>query len=94
MDHNFYCLEKKWDDRAVEDIIAIWDRWEPACDSCGRLESSLRERLKFCPDCLVAQHCSDKCQDYDWSNGSRHKERCHLFEINRKLLIERVHIAP
>ncbi|KAJ7679431.1 hypothetical protein DFH06DRAFT_1121127 [Mycena polygramma] len=26
-----------------------------------------------------------KCQQYDWNNGSRHKERCHLFEIDRKL---------
>ncbi|KAJ7127618.1 hypothetical protein C8R44DRAFT_873447 [Mycena epipterygia] len=83
----YYCFVQKptWDDRAVEDIITIWDRWEPACDSCGRLESSLKERLKFCSYCQVAHYCSVKCQNYDWSDGSRHEERCHLFEINRKL---------
>ncbi|KAJ7920183.1 hypothetical protein B0H13DRAFT_2425645 [Mycena leptocephala] len=74
-----------WDDRARREIITIWDRWQPACDSCGRLESSLKERLMSCSYCGVAKYCSDTCQKHDWSAGSRHKERCHLYEIDRKL---------
>ncbi|KAJ7679440.1 hypothetical protein DFH06DRAFT_1166635 [Mycena polygramma] len=85
MVHFCYVQKPKWDDRAVEDIITVWDRWEPACDSCGRLESSLQERLSSCSFCRVVQYCSDKCQKSDWNDGSRHKERCHLLEINRKL---------
>ncbi|KAF7337094.1 hypothetical protein MVEN_02146700 [Mycena venus] len=38
-----------------------------------------------CSYCRVSKYCSDKCQKYEWSSGSRHKERCHLFEIDRKL---------
>ncbi|KAJ6507625.1 hypothetical protein DFH09DRAFT_1334423 [Mycena vulgaris] len=33
----------------------------------------------------IIQITRDKCQNYDWNDGSHHKERCHLFEINRKL---------
>ncbi|KAJ7679441.1 hypothetical protein DFH06DRAFT_1415594 [Mycena polygramma] len=84
---HFYAKQTRWDDRVVEDIITIWDGWEPACDSCGRLGSSLhgQERLSSCSQCRVALYCSAKCQQYDWNDGSRHKEQCHLFEIDRKL---------
>ncbi|KAJ7843929.1 hypothetical protein B0H13DRAFT_2412212 [Mycena leptocephala] len=82
---NVYVLNKTWDDRVVEDIIVIWDRWEPACDSCGCLESSLGGKLFCCSYCRVARYCSPKCQKYDWMDGSLHKDRCHLFEVDRKL---------
>ncbi|KAJ7896560.1 hypothetical protein B0H13DRAFT_821902 [Mycena leptocephala] len=86
MAHNFFALKPIWDERVVEEIITIWDRWHPSCDFCGCLESSLlKERLMSCSYCRVAKYCSDKCQKYDWSDGSRHKERCHLFEVDRKL---------
>jgi hypothetical protein len=58
MARNVYVLNKTWDDRVVEDIIVIWDRWEPACDSCGCLESSLGGKLFCCSYCRVARYCS------------------------------------
>ncbi|KAF8188142.1 hypothetical protein K438DRAFT_1833872 [Mycena galopus ATCC 62051] len=79
-----YGLNKTWDDRVIEDIIVIWNRWEPACDSCG-FESSLGEKLLCCSYCRVARYCSPKCQKYDWMDGTRHRDRCHLFEVDRKL---------
>ncbi|KAJ6553483.1 hypothetical protein DFH09DRAFT_1366131 [Mycena vulgaris] len=85
MAQNIATRKPTWDDRADRKSITIWDRWQPACDSCGRLESSLKERLISCSNCLVAKYCSDKCREHDWSDGSHHKERCHLFEVDRKL---------
>ncbi|KAJ7435285.1 hypothetical protein FB451DRAFT_1194757 [Mycena latifolia] len=85
MSYYFFVQQPTWDDRAVENTITIWDRWQPTCDSCGRLESSLTEKPILCGYCLVARYCSVKCQNYDWDNGNRHKEHCHLFKVNRKL---------
>ncbi|KAJ7648474.1 hypothetical protein B0H17DRAFT_1215619 [Mycena rosella] len=80
MAHYFFVQQPTWDDRAVENSITIWDRWESACDSCGRLKSSLKE--EFMSISPLLKDLQDKCQDDDWS---RHKEQCHLFEINRTL---------
>ncbi|KAJ7661729.1 hypothetical protein B0H17DRAFT_1258637 [Mycena rosella] len=75
-----------WDDRAGP-ILTIWDQWQPACDACGRLESSLKDQqLRSCAGCLLGKYCSfsqAECQKQDWSKG--HKNRCHLFEADRKL---------
>ncbi|KAJ6455352.1 hypothetical protein C8R45DRAFT_1036086 [Mycena sanguinolenta] len=66
-------------------VATVWDRWKPACDACGRLESSLKKKSKLltCSGCLLAKYCSKECQKQDWSND--HKNRCHLFEVDRKL---------
>ncbi|KAJ7186648.1 hypothetical protein C8R46DRAFT_277269 [Mycena filopes] len=63
--------------------LTIWDKWQPACDACGRLESSLeKQQLLSCAGCLLAKYCSKECQKQDWRS---HKHRCHLFEADRKL---------
>ncbi|KAF7354757.1 Mynd domain protein [Mycena sanguinolenta] len=66
-------------------VTTVWDRWKPACDACGRLESSLKKKSKLltCSGCLLAKYCSKECQKRDWNN--EHKNRCHLFEADRKL---------
>ncbi|KAJ7778102.1 FAD binding domain-containing protein [Mycena metata] len=34
----------------------IWNRWQPACDACGRLESTLKKKqLLSCAGCLLAK---------------------------------------
>ncbi|KAF7352268.1 hypothetical protein MVEN_01190500 [Mycena venus] len=65
--------------------ITVWDKWQPACDACGRSESSLakKQQLLSCSGCLLAKYCSKECQKNDWK--STHKNRCHLFEADRKL---------
>ncbi|KAJ7479875.1 hypothetical protein FB451DRAFT_1395429 [Mycena latifolia] len=71
------------DDRAGP-ILTIWDQWQPACDACGRLESSLKDQqLLSCSGCLLAKYCSVQCQKRNWNED--HKNRCHLFEADRKL---------
>ncbi|KAJ7494225.1 hypothetical protein B0H11DRAFT_2003743 [Mycena galericulata] len=84
MSQNTTTPEATWDDRAGRKTISIWDRWQPACDACGRRESSLKERLSYCSSCYVVKYCSAECQKRDWSAGG-HKNQCHLFEIDRKL---------
>ncbi|KAJ7133251.1 hypothetical protein C8R44DRAFT_772097 [Mycena epipterygia] len=74
-------LKPTMDDRAGRDVITIWDRWQPACDTCGRLGSSVRERLIPCAWCGVAKYCSSECQKRD----GEHRNRCHLVEVDRKL---------
>ncbi|KAJ7661714.1 hypothetical protein B0H17DRAFT_1144592 [Mycena rosella] len=67
----------------TEPTRTIWDQWRPACDACGRSESSLKKRqLLTCAGCLLTKYCSKECQKQDWSG---HKNRCHLFEADRKL---------
>ncbi|KAJ7769838.1 hypothetical protein B0H16DRAFT_1516575 [Mycena metata] len=73
-----------FDDYAKRDCFTIWERWQPACDSCGRAESA-REKLMSCSYCRVARYCSDKCQKHDWAAGNEHKKVCHLFEVDKKL---------
>ncbi|KAJ7682077.1 hypothetical protein DFH06DRAFT_1463921, partial [Mycena polygramma] len=64
--------------------LTIWDNWQPACDACGRLESSLgKQQLLTCAGCLLSKYCSKECQKQQWK--SIHKHRCHLFEADRKL---------
>ncbi|KAJ7159935.1 hypothetical protein C8R43DRAFT_948012 [Mycena crocata] len=92
-----------WNDGAGTGLN-VWDQWQSACDACGRLESSLKNKqLLSCAGCLLAKYCSvrylissqfnhsspihsqqKECQKQDWSKGS-HKNRCHLFEADRKL---------
>ncbi|KAJ7253177.1 hypothetical protein C8J57DRAFT_1349050 [Mycena rebaudengoi] len=64
----------------------VWDRWQPRCDACGHLEASLgaKKQLLSCSGCLLAKYCSKDCQKKYWSEYG-HKERCHLFEADRKL---------
>ncbi|KAJ7116252.1 hypothetical protein C8R43DRAFT_1154982 [Mycena crocata] len=67
----------------------VWHAWDPECDSCGRVGSALKKAAKdrqlfSCAACLVAKYCSKECQRRAWSQG--HKNECHLFEANRKLL--------
>ncbi|KAJ7856519.1 hypothetical protein B0H14DRAFT_2752943 [Mycena olivaceomarginata] len=76
MPYNISSQKPTFDGRAGRDCFTIWERWQPACDSCGRVESSLKERL---------MSCTDKCQKHDWSAGNGHKKACHLFEVDRKL---------
>ncbi|KAJ7186650.1 hypothetical protein C8R46DRAFT_1057645 [Mycena filopes] len=72
------------DTRAGPAMI-IWNQWEPACDACGRLESTLKKKqLLSCSACLLAKYCSKECQSKDWSAGHK-SNRCHLFEADRKL---------
>ncbi|KAJ7862239.1 hypothetical protein B0H14DRAFT_3134298 [Mycena olivaceomarginata] len=85
MPYNISSQKPTFDGRAGRDCFTIWERWQPACDSCGRVESSLKERLMSCSYCRVAKYCSDKCQKHDWSAGNGHKKACHLFEVDRKL---------
>ncbi|KAJ7937031.1 hypothetical protein B0H13DRAFT_2302772 [Mycena leptocephala] len=40
-------------------------------------------QLLSCAGCLLAKYCSKDCQKQDWK--SAHKNRCHLFEADRKL---------
>ncbi|KAJ6602635.1 hypothetical protein DFH09DRAFT_1069019 [Mycena vulgaris] len=76
---------EKNEDRAGPGVT-VWDQWQPACDACGRLESSLKKRqLLSCSGCLLAKYCSKECQKQDWSGSDGHKNRCHLFEADRKL---------
>ncbi|KAJ7112942.1 hypothetical protein C8R44DRAFT_796971 [Mycena epipterygia] len=76
-------LDADYEYRAGPALI-IWDQWQPACDACGRLESSLKKRqLLSCAGCLLSKYCSKECQKKDWNAG--HKSRCHLFEADRKL---------
>ncbi|KAF7354787.1 hypothetical protein MSAN_01392900 [Mycena sanguinolenta] len=87
MPSSFSAPKFRVDDRAGSDfaVATVWDRWQPACDTCGRLESSLKRKSKLltCSGCLLAKYCSKECQKQDWSN--EHKNRCHLFEADRKL---------
>ncbi|KAJ7152845.1 hypothetical protein C8R46DRAFT_1120519, partial [Mycena filopes] len=76
--------EAIFDVRADRDCFTIWDRWQPACDSCGRAESK-DQRLMSCSYCRVAKYCSDKCQKHDWAAGNHHKRVCHLYEVDKKL---------
>ncbi|KAJ7899358.1 hypothetical protein B0H13DRAFT_2030825 [Mycena leptocephala] len=71
-------------DNRAGPILTIWDQWQPACDACGRLESSLKDQqLLSCAGCLLAKYCSAACQKQNWRD--EHKKRCHLFEADRKL---------
>ncbi|KAJ7923553.1 hypothetical protein B0H13DRAFT_2316492 [Mycena leptocephala] len=71
-------------DNRAGPILTIWDQWQPACDACGRLESSLKDQqLLSCAGCLLAKYCSVACQKQNWRED--HKNRCHLFEADRKL---------
>ncbi|KAJ6589229.1 hypothetical protein B0H19DRAFT_1248788 [Mycena capillaripes] len=73
----------EYDDRTGP-ILTIWDQWQPACDACGRLESSLKKKqLLCCAGCLLAKYCSKECQKQNWND--EHKNQCHLFEADRKL---------
>ncbi|KAJ7471104.1 hypothetical protein FB451DRAFT_327094 [Mycena latifolia] len=83
MSQNIEAQRPTYDERACRKAVTIWDRWHQACDICGRLESSLKERLFYCSRCLVSKYCSTECQKRDWSG--RHKNQCHLFEVDRKL---------
>ncbi|KAJ6507626.1 hypothetical protein DFH09DRAFT_276533 [Mycena vulgaris] len=53
-----------------------------------RLVWSSRIKNNSSPARTVAWHCIARCQKYDWTDGSRHKERCNLFEVDRKFLDE------
>ncbi|KAJ7897706.1 hypothetical protein B0H14DRAFT_2557687 [Mycena olivaceomarginata] len=83
-----------------EPSFTVWDRWQPACDACGCLESSLEKpRLLSCSGCLVAKYCSVRplptfgaqIWRYFPERVSKqdwehvHKAQCHLFEADRKL---------
>ncbi|KAJ7769342.1 hypothetical protein B0H16DRAFT_254141 [Mycena metata] len=74
---------KDYEDRAGP-AFTVWNKWQPACDACGRVETSLgKQQLLSCAGCLLAKYCSKECQKRDWK--STHKDRCHLFEADRKL---------
>ncbi|KAJ6560245.1 hypothetical protein B0H19DRAFT_1069918 [Mycena capillaripes] len=44
---------------------------------------SAKQQLLSCASCLLSKYCSKDCQRQDWKSG--HKNRCHLFEADRKL---------
>ncbi|KAJ7331336.1 hypothetical protein DFH08DRAFT_1083876 [Mycena albidolilacea] len=75
--------DKEYEERGGPSFT-VWDRWQPAWDACGCLESSLEKpRLLSCSGCLLAKYCSKECQKQDWKRV--HKAHCHLFEADRKL---------
>lgn len=64
------------DDRAGQfgPTLTVWNRWQPACDTCGRLESSLtghgkgkkkqQQLLLSCSGCLLSKYCSVRLDSF------------------------------
>jgi hypothetical protein len=62
---------------AAESRLAAQSRGQHECSFCGRIPTSMGDKLVRCARCHKARYCNRECQTSDWK---KHSKQCVLID--------------